>query len=300
MSGLTVIILTFNSEGSILEVLDSLKSLATHVLIVDSGSSDQTVQLVRERKCDLVSHPFENYAQQRNFAQEEAKSRYALQATDWVLHLDSDEVLSPELALSIEGALQRNDTSMYGYLMRRLPYFMDQPIRFGHLNPNWHLRLFRIGHGECENRLYDQHFLVNGMTTKLQGLLLDKPKVNIERWTATHNRWSTAEAEEAYSLFDSLQVSENKNTLPASLSGDLRMKKRWLKNNVWYRLPLFSRAFFFFFYSYFIRLGFLDGRVGLVYCVLQAFWFRFLVDAKIMEHQLDIKRNRVNAGMKSG
>ena len=276
MNNLTVIILTFNSAGALAEVVQSCRGLSGRVLVVDSGSTDATVDIARQMGCEVAAHPFENYARQRNWAQEYA----ALAPDDWVLHLDSDEVVSPELAESIWQATEANTPDADGFLMRRLSFFLGHPIRYGHINPSWHLRLFRAGKGQCEDRLYDQHFLVPGQTRKLDGLLLDLQSVSLEGWTAAHNRWSSAEAQE---VLRGLPAQAAAGTLPATLRGDIRMKKRWLKNNIWYRGPLLLRPLLFFLYSYFLRLGFLDGKAGLVYHFLQAFWFRFLVDAKIME-----------------
>lgn len=277
-SSLTVIILTFNSAASLAGVIESCLGLCPRILVVDSYSEDDTLAIAGTFDCEVVQHPFENYSCQRNWAQQYA----GLQPEGWVLHLDSDEVLSPELAEGIRGALAQNDPAVDGYLMRRLSYFLGRPIRYGSINPSWHLRLFRAGKGFCEDRLYDQHFVVQGETLKLKGLLQDLQLTTLEKWTAAHNRWSTAEAKEVLRRMEDANAPDDRR-LQGSLQGDLRMKKRWLKNNIWYRLPLFSRAFVFFFYSYFLRLGFLDGRAGLVYHVLQAFWFRFLVDAKIWE-----------------
>jgi glycosyltransferase involved in cell wall biosynthesis len=274
MNQLTVIILTFNSEASLAQVVDSCRTLARRILVVDSFSTDGTVELARSRGCEVVQHPFENYSQQRNWAQQYAD----LAPGEWVLHLDSDEVLSPPLAANINRLVP--EPGVDGYLMRRLSYFLGRPIRFGHINPSWHLRLYRADRGCCEERLYDQHFIVPGPTRRLEGLLLDLQLTTLEKWTAAHNRWSTAEAQEVIAR----RTAER--TLKASLVGDPRMRKRWLKNNVWYRSPLLLRAFVFFLYSYFLRLGFLDGQAGLIYHVLQAFWFRYLVDAKIIELQL--------------
>jgi len=274
MNQLTVVILTFNSEASLAQVVDSCRTLARRILVVDSFSTDGTVELARSLGCEVVQHPFENYSQQRNWAQQYAD----LAPGEWVLHLDSDEVLSPQLAANISRLVP--ESGVDGYLMRRLSYFLGRPIRFGHINPSWHLRLYRADRGCCEERLYDQHFIVPGPTRRLDGLLLDLQLTTLEKWTAAHNRWSTAEAQEVIAR----RTAER--TLKASLVGDPRMRKRWLKNNVWYRSPLLLRAFIFFLYSYFLRLGFLDGQAGLIYHVLQAFWFRYLVDAKIIELQL--------------
>lgn len=273
-SPLTVIILTLNAQDSLPQVIDSCKGLAARILVVDSFSTDTTVALATAAGCEVVQHPFENYAAQRNWAQAHA----ALAADAWVLHLDADEVLSAELAGSIARALAA--PSVDGFLMRRVSFFLGHPIRYGHMNPNWHLRLYRAGKGRCEDRLYDQHFILDGATERLPGVMNDLQLVSVERWTNTHNRWSTAEAAE---IAAGERAEGEGRALEASLAGDPRMRKRWMKNRLYYRAPAFLRVFLFFFYSYFIKLGFLDGRTGFVYHVLHVFWFRFLVDAKLYE-----------------
>jgi glycosyltransferase involved in cell wall biosynthesis len=283
-SNLTVILLTFNSEASIREVIEACIPLQARTIVVDSYSNDKTIEIATEYRCEIVQHHFEHYSAQRNWAQQYAQ----LAPEDWVLHLDSDEVLSPELTASILHALRSAPPEIDGYLMQRLHWFMGKPIRYGSINPSWHLRLYRVGKGSCEERLYDQHFIVPGKTEKLKGLLHDLQLTTLEKWTLAHNRWSTAEALEVLTQME-VHSRDNSRQLRASLSGDLRMKKRWIKNNIWYRTPLLFRCFIFFLYSYFIRLGFLDGKTGLIYHVLQSFWFRFLVDAKIVEKQQEGK-----------
>ena len=277
-----VIVLTFNSDASVARVIESCRPLSSRTLVVDSGSTDGTVEIARAMGCEIVSHPFENYSQQRNWAQEHA----GLAPDAWVLHVDSDEVVSRELAASLQAAMAGGEAGVDGYLVQRLSHFLGHPIRYGHINPSWHLRLFRAGRGYCEHRLYDQHFVVPGQTRRLKGLLLDLQLTSLEAWTAAHNRWSTAEAREVLAQRRG-EAGDGGGQLQASLRGDIRMKKRWLKNNVWYKTPLMARPLLFFLYTYFLRLGFLDGKAGLVYHVLQAFWFRFLVDAKLYEAQLE-------------
>ena len=280
-SKVIAIILTFNSEASIAKVIRSCNNITSRILVVDSCSSDKTINIANSLGCEVVEHKFENYSKQRNWTQIYACPKQE----DWFLHIDSDEIISPELAESIRVAIADASEEIDGYLIHRLSYFLGHPIKFGHINPSWHLRLFKASKGFCEDRLYDQHFVVPGKTRKLQGLLLDLQLTTIEKWTASHNQWSSAEALEVF-----LQSQSHKNqaqTLPASLRGDLRMQKRWLKNNLYYRSPLLLRAFIFFVYSYFFRLGFLDGQAGLIYHVLQAFWFRFLTDSKIIEMQIN-------------
>jgi len=283
---LTAIILTFNSAETIARVIHSCEDFVTRIVVVDSFSKDQTVSIARSLGCEVVQHGFENYSAQRNWSQEYVRSQGYVRSgpEDWLLHLDSDEVVSPELARSVSAAKAEDVGNVDGYLVRRLSFFLGTPIRHGHINPSWHLRLYRADRGCCEDRLYDQHFLVPGPTRRLDGVLLDLQLVSLEQWTAAHNGWSTAEAREV--ARDQSHEASRGLTLSGSLRGDIRMKKRWLKNNVWYRSPLFLRPLAFFLYSYFLRLGFLDGKNGLIYHFLQAFWFRFLVDAKIHEGRL--------------
>ncbi len=276
---LTVIILTLNAQESLPKVVESVRTIASRILVVDSFSTDTTVAWAGAHGCDVVQHPFEHYAAQRNWAQAHA----ALAPDAWVLHLDADEVVSAELADSIRAAIAAPTHD--GYLIRRLTYFLGQPIRYGHMNPNWHLRLYRAGKGACENRMYDQHFVMEGGTGRLHGLMHDLQLVSIERWTAAHNRWSTAEAAEI------LQAEVADNQLTGSLGGDPRQRKRWLKNQLYYKAPSLLRPFLFFFYNYIIKLGILDGRVGLIYHTLHAFWFRFLVDAKLHEQRSERQRS---------
>lgn len=285
---ITAIVLTFNSERSIQAVIEACKVVANRIIVVDSGSTDGTIEIVSKFGCEIASHPFENYSQQRNWAQLYAQ----LDPSSWVLHVDSDEVISAKLADSILRAVVAPPSDVKGFLMRRVSFFWGKPIRHGHMNPSWHLRLYRAGSGQCEERLYDQHFvLTSGVQKRLDGVLDDLQLVSLESWTASHNRWSTAEALEIISR--RAEDAGTKVVLQGSLAGDVRMRKRWLKNNVWYRMPLLLKPFLFFTYSYFFKLGFLDGVPGLVYHVLQAFWFRFLIDAKVIELTADRKAKAV-------
>ncbi len=275
---LTIVILTFNSARTINEVVSSCRHLSEKILVVDSYSKDDTVKIARSLGCKVLQHTFKDYSTQRNWAQQKVR-------TQWVLHLDSDEIISKKLADSIQAAFSKKSDND-GYLMKRLTYFMGKPIRFGHMNPNWHLRLFKVKTGYCEDRLYDQHFIAKGNLARLDGYILDVPKKSVEEWIDNHNRWSTAEAEEL------LSGNSLCKSLPGKLNKDPRIRKRLIKNNVYYRLPPLVRPFIFFGYSYIVRLGFLDGRAGFIYSILQSFWFRFLVDVKILERKIFIKYAR--------
>ena len=157
-------------------------------------------------------------------------------------------------------------------------YFMGGPIRHGAMYPIWHLRLFRRGKGRCEDRRYDQHFRVDGPTARIDAPMIDDMRMSLSEWTIRHNRWSDAEVSE---ILD----PGGEGVIAGKLRRQSHRAKRALRGG-YNRAPLFLRAFGLFFYRYVLRLGFLDGMPGLIFFVLQTFWFRFLMDAKVYEKKL--------------
>ena len=146
------------------------------------------------------------------------------------------------------------------------------------MSPTWHLRLFRTGVGRCEDRKYDQHFLLtSGTSGRLPGVMIDDIRMPLTEWTTRHNRWADGEVAE-------LESGESGGRLQPQAFGNPAQQKRFLRKQ-YNRMPLFVRPFLLFFYRYFVRLGFLDGTEGFIFWVLQTFWFRFLVDAKIWERR---------------
>ena len=269
----SVVILTFNSERTIGQTLDGAFAVSDDVQVVDSFSSDATCEIVRRRGAHLVQHPFENYGAQRNWAIANLRLRYP-----WQLHLDADEYLTPELIEEIKATMEHSANDVNGYFIPRLTRFLGRDLRHGGLFPIWHMRLFRTGKGRCEERRYDQHFFVEGGTGKLRHAMIDDHRMPLAEWTARHNRWSDAEAAECL-------AGPAATTIRADIKGSPVQRKRALRG-WYYSFPLLFRPFCLFFYRYVLRLGFLDGIPGLIYIVLQTFWFRFLIDAKLVEAHL--------------
>lgn len=275
---LSVIILTLDEEHNLPDCLGSLEGLDADVFVVDSGSTDDTVRIAKEAGCYVCHHEFEHYAAQRNWAFDNLPLK-----TPWTLCLDADERLTPKLVQEIVGRIGASvQAGPDGYLLNRRTYFLGCWIRHGGQYPAYHLRLFRTGKGRCEDRLYDQHFLVDGEVRPLDNDYIDVITSDLTSWVARHNRWASMEASEILAQKNPGETHAGRVVTPR-LFGTPIQRKRFLRSIIYQRFPLFVRPFLFWFYGYVLRLGFLDGIPGLVFHTLQRFWFRFLVDAKIYE-----------------
>ncbi len=276
----SVIVLAFNEQDNLPDCLASLQGLDCEVLVVDSGSTDRTREIAREAGAMVCEHPFETYGVQRNWAQENLPI-----AADWVLHLDSDERLTPELVMEINDILRAPPADISGFLFRKRTLFMGRWIRHGGHYPSYHLRLFRKDRGRCEERLYDQHFIVRGKVVKLQHDYLDVLTSDLKVWSTRHARWAELEAREI------LNGYQHEGRVQASLSGNPIERRRWLREGLYWRCPMFVRAFGYWFYRYFLRLGFLDGKEGMIFHFLQGLWFRVLIDAELLEMRKQAKHS---------
>lgn len=276
VESLAVVILTFNEEKNLPDCLASLKGLDADIFVVDSGSTDATLQIAKAAGAHVAQHPFENYGAQRNWAIRTLPIR-----TPWELHLDADERLTPALVDEIRALLEAAPADIDGYMLRKRTIFMGRWIKHGGHYPSHHLRLFRRGKGRCEDRLYDQHFIVDGPITTLRNDYLDILTSDLATFTARHNRWSELEAREMMALDE--PPGPTSGRVEGAARGHAIQRKRWQRESVYGRSPLFLRAFLYFGYRYFLRLGFLDGKEGLIFHFLQGCWFRFLVDARIHE-----------------
>ncbi len=277
MADLTVLILAQNEEKNIVRSIRSVKKIAKRILVVDSGSTDQTIELAKQNGAEVVQHsPFVNYATQFNWGLDHTNID-----TNWILRLDADEQVTPELAREIENALEEHSQDdVNGFEVRCRIIFMGRWIRHGGTYPLIIPRLFRRGFGRVEMRKMDEHTLIQGKVMRFQNDLLHYDFKGLHEWIDKHNKYSVRECQD---YFERKETHEEQ--MKGNLTGNQRQRKRFLKNGVYYNLPLFLRAHLYFIYRYYIRLGFLDGKEGKIFCFLQAYWYRFLVDAKIYENE---------------
>jgi glycosyltransferase involved in cell wall biosynthesis len=276
---LSVIILTYNEAANLPTCLESLQSLNAEIFIIDSGSSDSTVEIAKEFGCQVFANPFENQAQQLNWGLENLPI-----STPWIMRLDADERLTPELANELTSTLPKTSDKTTGYQVKRQVFFMGRWIRHGGYYPTWLLRVWRNGLGICEQRWMDEHMILSeGKVADLKYDIIDENQKGLTFWTDKHNRYADREVKDLLGV-----LVEQDDDLINSNQSSQAGKRRWIKKNFYARSPLFLRAFLYFLMRYIIGLGFLDGMQGLIFHFLQGFWYRFLVDAKIYE----ITRNR--------
>jgi glycosyltransferase involved in cell wall biosynthesis len=271
----SVIVLTFNSAGTLPTTLTQAFAVSDDVHVVDSFSTDNTVAIATGVGATVTQHPFENYGAQRNWAITSLPLKYL-----WQLHLDADEAMDENLVAAIREL--PDNPSANGFLLARYVRFLGRVIRHGAMSPTWHLRLFRAGAARCEDRRYDQHFyLLEGQPGQLDGAMIDDVAKSLSEWTNRHNRWSDSEVGE-------LTEGPAAGRITGNPTGNPIEKKRYWRQK-YNSTPLFVRPFALFFYRYFLRLGFLDGTEGFIFWVLQTFWFRFLIDAKLFERRQGLK-----------
>ncbi len=280
-----VILLSYNSEATLGATLTSAQRVSDEIFVVDSFSTDGTVELARTFGATVVQHAFEHYGAQRNWAIDNLPI-----SRPWQLHLDADELMDDRLVAEILALPDEPEHA--GYFLPRYLRFLGRILRHGGMSPTWHLRLFRSGAGRCEDRKYDQHFLLtSGASGQLQGVMIDDIRMPLTEWIARHNRWADGEVAE-------LMSGNPSGRLEPDARGNPAQRKRYLRQK-YDRLPLFVRPFALFVYRYFFRLGFLDRTEGLIFWVLQTFWFRFLVDAKIWEQRRAARLARENLNSSS-
>ena len=283
MADLTAIILTYNEEKNIRNCITSVRPIAKRIIVGDSGSTDNTVEYAKELGAEVmvnVMKPF-LYAKQFLYAMDNADIK-----TQWVFRIDADEELTEESAKEIDELCNANaNTDINGLVVRFGVCFMGRELKHGGIYPFKKLLVFKYGKGNIEDRQMDEHIvLFEGRSIEVKHDSLHHDYKDLSAWIDKHNNYSSREAMDYYLAGDH-NGEEN-----AGYSMTVRIK-RFIKYHIYYKLPMGSRAHLYYWYRYYLKLGFLDGREGKIFAFLQAYWYRFLVDAKLYEQQIKEKEN---------
>jgi glycosyltransferase involved in cell wall biosynthesis len=274
---ISIIILTFNEEQHLPRLLESIAGLGFPIYILDSGSTDKTLEIAENYRAVVLFNKFENHPKQWDFA----LKNFDIQ-TPWTIGLDADQIVTPELheLLKNFNAEEYKDTD--GIYFNRKNIFKGKWLKYGGYYPKYLLKMFKTGIGYSDiNENMDHRFIVPGKTRiwKQGHIIEENLKENeISFWISKHNRYSDLVAQEEYERMNALRTQ----TLKPNLFGDPYERITYLKS-LWWKMPLFVRPFIYFIYRYFFQLGILDGGRGFIFHFLQGFWFRFVVDIKIYE-----------------
>lgn len=283
MADITAIILTKNEEVNLEKCIKSIKPIVKRIIVVDSGSTDNTVEVAKNLGAEVLVNELKPflYAKQFLYGMEHGNI-----STKWVFRIDADEELTEESAKEIEELCNANeDTDVNGIVVRFEVSFLGQPIRHGGVYPLRKLLVFKYGKGNIEDRQMDEHIVLwEGKSVEVTHDSLHHDYKGLANWIDKHNNYSGREMQD---YFNSIKSAEATG-LGGEHSLDAKAKfKRFLRWKIYYKLPAGFRAWAYYCYRYYVRGGFLDGKPGKIFCFMQAYWYRFLVDAKIYEAQLN-------------
>lgn len=277
MASVTVIILTYNEEKHIARAITSCQNFAEKILVVDSFSNDQTLEIAKSLGAETVQHPFENQAQQFQWALDSLPI-----STEWVMRLDADEVVENGLAVEISQELHHLPPDVTGVNLKRKHVFLGRWVRHGGRYPITLLRIWRKGAARVEQRWMDEHVLLeHGRLVTFKKDFADINLGDLSYFISKHNHYATREAVDVICKKKSLVTNE------ISVGRDRVSSKvaitRAIKEKIYNKIPFQISSTLYFAIRYFLQLGFLDGVEGSIYHVLQGFWYRYLVGAKTLE-----------------
>ncbi|MBD2230030.1 glycosyltransferase family 2 protein [Phormidium tenue] len=277
---ISVLIPAKDEEQNLPACLASLER-AAEIFVVDSNSSDRSIAIATAAGAKVVQFDFNgHWPKKKNWALDNLPFSH-----EWVLIVDCDERITPELWDEIAIAIQRAEFD--GYYLNRRVFFLGTWIRHGGKYPDWNLRLFRHQKGRYENlqtadipntgdNEVHEHVMIEGAVGYLKQDMLHEDFRDLYHWLARHNRYSNWEAQVYYNLLTGMGDG---GTIGANLFGDAVQRKRFLKK-IWVRLPFKPMLRFVLFYV--LRLGFLDGRAGYIYGRLLS-QYEYQIGVKLFE-----------------
>jgi glycosyltransferase involved in cell wall biosynthesis len=271
------IIITYNEEMHLGRLLESISGLDAQVFILDSGSTDKTFEIGTQYGVSFLQHQFENHPKQWDYALKNFPVK-----TPWVICLDADQVVTPELKTRLSNFNDETHSGINGIYFNRKNFFKGRWIRHGGYYPFYLLKMFRYGIGHSDiNENMDHRFIVPGkLEIWKDGIILEEnlKENNISFWIDKHNRYSDLVAQEEVERMMQMRTQ----TIRPGFWGTPDERTAWRKQ-LWWKLPRYVRPMIYFTQRIIFQLGILDGRTGIIFHFLQGFWFRLIVDIKIDE-----------------
>lgn len=275
--GLSTIILTFNEELHLERALRSVADFSKEVFVIDSFSTDRTLEIARAYGATVLQNKFVNQAKQFQWALDNAQI-----SGDWILRLDADEIIESDLAIEIAEKIPDLPSDVVGINLKRKHIFMDRWVKHGGRYPLVMLRIWRKGYGRMENRWMDEHIVIfGGKSVTFEGGFADHNLNNLTFFTDKHNKYATREAIEI--LNQRMNLFPRDHSVTKESTSLQTAAKFFIKEHIYNHIPFTVSAPLYFLWRYIFQLGFLDGRSGLVYHFLQGYWYRFLVGSKVLE-----------------
>lgn len=266
---ITVIIICQNEEENIKYAIDSVINHFSQVIVVDSYSKDETVNIVKSYQVvDLYQNEYHNWAQQRNWALKNCNI-----INEYVFFLDADEYIGNDFIIELKNILSKNKGDLTIYVNPVLVFF-NKKLKYAYGHPIIK-RIFKKDKVEfvCEGAR--EYSIASGDEYYMKAPLFHHNRKSFKQWIIKHI--NNAEMEARYYFEEKRSIKEN---VKAYNINNLIRKK------VWNKLPIILRPFIYFIYRYFFRFGFIDGIFGFIYCFFHSFWYQLLIDLFILERKL--------------
>jgi len=275
---LSVIVLTFNEEVNIEACLSSVVGWAHDVFMVDSYSTDRTLEIVASLGAKVYQHGWDHIADQRNWA----LANLPL-STEWILFVDADERVPPGLCVEIERAIVEAGPNLAAFAVRQEFYFLGQPLRHVH-TASAQIRLVRRGRAIWQRTEgTDERCVVDGDIALLANRLIHLDRKGLSGWIIKHDWYATERAKDI--------IAEKRISPPLGHGQHTEIHVHWYARLKWFlrqKFPIMLRPFAYFVYTYVFKLGFLDGRAGFAYAFLHELWFYMMVNWKVREMKTGI------------
>lgn len=274
MTDVTAIILTRNEALNLGDCIKSLQGFAKRVVVVDSGSTDNTRELARELGADVYEHEFENYSRQFNWGLDNTGIN-----TKWCYRIDADERMTPELQRELaELALLHENDDVNGFSSEAWLVFMGRVIKHGCANKR-RIIMFKTGIGRVEDRRMDEHTILSeGRSLPCKERFIHEDFKDMTHWINKMNWYATREMQDYFEFVGGKSADIDNDAYVSAT--------RKKKFGFYYKLPMFFRTWLLFIYYYIFKLGFLDGKPGFIFNYMYHRWYRTLVDTKIYEQKL--------------